>query len=124
MATISYEVIDIAPNVKLYRWLALTTTNDVGEPLYLSDSSDKTVQVYGTPSVGGSITIQGSNFPKTETPTYFTMHKVDLSNCTYTAAGGDVVIDNPVCIRPYVTAGDGSTSFNVALCCVKTTVKH
>lgn len=123
MATIPLEVIDIAPNVKVYRWMTMAN-GDVGAPLYLSDSSDKTVQVLGTFGTGGSVTIQGSNHPVTETPTYATLHKVDISAATYTAAGMDVIIDNPVCIRPYVTAGDVSTDLDIMLCCVKTTSKH
>jgi hypothetical protein len=103
----------------IYRWMGMAD-GDTGEPLYLSHSSDKTVQIYGTFGSGGSVTIQGSNNKASEEQTYATLHKIDLSALTYTAAGIDVIIDNPIAIRPSVTAGDENTSLNVILCCCKT----
>ena len=119
MSVIPLETINVVSGVMIYRWMEMGN-GDTGEPLYLSHSSDKTVQVYGTFGTGGSVTLQGSNHKADEEQTYASLHKVDISAATYGSAGMDVIIDNPIAIRPNVTAGDETTSLNVILCCCKT----
>jgi len=101
--------------VKIFKWTGLGNL-DTGAPLPIPSKSDKTVQVYGTFGSGGSVTIQGSNDLATETPTYASLHKIDISALTYTSAGIDTVVDNPNLIRPSVTAGDGDTDLDVIIC--------
>lgn len=119
MSEIALEIIDIAPDIKLYRWVGMTE-GDTGEILYLSQSTDKTVQVAGTFGEGGSVNLRGSNYPKNETKTWATLHKSDISDLTFTVADIFAIIDNTVAISPEVTAGDETTDLDVSICCAKT----
>ncbi len=97
-------------------WETLTTTNDTGLPLNPNGGSvsfsDKTVHVKGTFGVGGNVIIEGSN----DGSTYITLTDplgVDLN--TITAETVVAILENPLYIRPRVTAGDGTTDIDVIL---------
>lgn len=113
MATVSYT---LAPSTTLtlnrVKWLALTTTNQDGQPFDAPDFQDRTVQITGTFGTGGSVTIQGSNDDGT---TWATLTDPLGNNLTFTAAGMKQITELPQYIRPFVTAGDGTTSLNVYL---------
>lgn len=108
-------------SVFLVQWLALTTTNADGLPigglegaLSVPRLSDKTVQISGTFGIGGSLTLQGSN----DGTNWFPLTDPQGNAITKTAAALETVTENPVFIRPFITAGDGSTDLNVYLVCV------
>lgn len=86
---------------------------DTGEPVELIDYADKTATITGTFGTGGSITIQGSN----DGTNWFAMTDAQTSAVTKTAAAMEQLIENPRYVRPNVTAGDGTTSLAVQICC-------
>lgn len=94
------------------KWVALTTTNNDGSAVGLADFQDRTVQVYGTFGAGGSVTIQGSN---DDGVTWATLTDPLGNNLTFTSAGMKQITELPQYLRPYVTAGDGTTSLSVYL---------
>jgi hypothetical protein len=73
---------------------------------------DRTVQVTGTFSTGGSVSIEGSN----DGGTTWAILSDPLGNAlTFTAAGMKQITEMPDLIRAHVDGGDGSTSLNVYL---------
>ena len=92
-------------------WSGLLNGDD-GSAESTSRLSDKTVQVNGTFGAGGSVTIQGSN----DGINWFTLTEADgTTPATYTAAALAQLLENPLYVRPLVTAGDGTTSLTVTL---------
>lgn len=98
--------------------------NDEWTPsLVASHLSDKTVHVFGTFSTGGSLTWYGSNnFADKDTdPEHTDNEWIPLkdnqdNDLTKTVKGGDFVIENYWFICAKVTAGDGSTDIDIAVC--------
>jgi len=80
--------------------------------------ADKSAHVFGTFGTGGKLAVQGSNQLENIT-----------SNPTLNDAQGNVlemltekieqILENPVNIRPAVTAGDGTTNLKFYLCITK-----
>lgn len=102
-----------SPNINYQRvsWLAMLN-GDVGATWGGNDFQDRSVQVTGTFSTGGSVTIKGSN----DGGVTWSSLTDPLGNVlTFTAAGMKQITEVPELIRPEVTAGDGSTSLNVYL---------
>lgn len=95
-------------------WTGLDA-DDSGEPVQLPDFPDKTVTIEGTFSVGGSCTLQGSN----DGTNYYSLTDPQGNAITKTAAGIELVTENPKYIRPLVTAGDGSTAIEARLYCTR-----
>lgn len=102
-------------------WTPLTATNVDGQPFFSPFYSDKTVQVLGTFG-GATVTMYGVALPASSNPSagsghtdYDILHKVDLSNLTFTARGMFVVLENIGGIYPVATGGDGTTSLTVRL---------
>lgn len=83
---------------------------DTGLPVYAADYPEKTFQTFGTFGVGGTVILEASNDGGT---TWAAMHTRQGANLSFTAAGLTVVGENPLLIRPRVTAGDGTTSLTV-----------
>lgn len=118
MPTINHEPIPIPiftdfDGVICRKWPAMAN-GDVGEPIALTRYSDRTVQVTGTPGAGGTLVIRGSN----DGLTYDDMR--DVFGNTISATGSKLITltEVPIWIRPEVTGGDGTTSFNVAVAAV------
>jgi hypothetical protein len=112
MATIAPTTDQRSPFTKRFTWTALGQADD-GGAVSLFEYSDRTVQVTGTPGVGGTIVLEGS---LEETPsTYFPITDHQGNPVSFTAAGGEILIENVAHVRPRVTAGDGTTAFNVIL---------
>lgn len=86
---------------------------DTGAAVELVDYADKTFTVTGTFGSGGSITLQGSN----NNSDWFAMTDAQVTAVTKTAAGMELIVENPRYIRPIVTAGDGTTNLVVQICC-------
>ncbi len=122
MATIPISTEDdFIKNRSTYITWADMANGDDGEPLMFAGHADKTMQVFGTFGSGGSVTFEGSNDARVATDpnnaVWFTMNDPQTLPLVKTAAGGDLIIENPRYMRPRVTAGDGDTSITVILCC-------
>lgn len=104
------------PNVARVTWSGLLN-GDTGVPVALPEFPDKTVQIYGTFGVGGSVTLEGSNDIESETPTYAALTDPQANAVTKTAAALEVFEEAPNLVRPNVTAGDGTTSLTVKMVC-------
>ena len=106
---------------RTHKWTCAAIPNGNQSSLHSgSRLSDKTVQVFGTFGVGGSINIEGSNDGGT------TWHILNDSRgegnpLTLTAADTRAINENPDLIRANVTAGDGTTALTVII--VSSTVK-
>lgn len=114
MATVAFTVTELE---SLYghshqvKWLALnTTTATTGDPCGMSGSPDRSVQVFGTFSTGGAVTIEGSNDGGT---TWATLNDPQGNALVITAAGIYQIEQVTQLFRPHITGGDGSTSLNV-----------
>lgn len=96
--------------VKVISWANLLNGNS-GEAVGFSSHPDKTVHVAGTFSTGGSVNLEGSN----DGTNWVILTDSAGTAITLTAAGLVTVTQNPLFIRPNVTAGDGSTAIDVIL---------
>lgn len=99
----------------VHKWTATPLLNgDQSTHLTGPNLPDKTVQIFGTFGVGGSVNIEGSNDGGT------TWHIVNDSRgegnpITITAADTRTILENPERLRANVTAGDGTTSLTVQI---------
>lgn len=123
MATIAHVITrieDFKDDAHIITWGPLTFTGtDVGTPIKMPGSADRSVQVLGTLGTGGSVRIQGSNVPSPDVSAASTDFVVltdpqgnalDLASLKI-----EQVMEVPLWIRPLVTAGDGATSLTVQL---------
>lgn len=85
-------------------WETLTDADGVGELVTIPAISDRCVQVVGTFG-GNTVTIEGSNVPVPGAGDWFTMHNNLGDLLSFTAAGGDAVLENPYHIRAVSTGG-------------------
>lgn len=102
---------------KLVTWTGLLN-GDTGAPVFLPEHGDRSVQVTGTFGVGGTCVFQGNNDDPDITPVpvnYYSLTDPALTVISFTAAGGETVLDPTVFVRPNVTAGDGTTSLTVRM---------
>ncbi len=91
-------------------WLAMAN-GDTGGPVTLPAHADRSVQLGGTFSVGGTVVIEGSN----DGTTYLTLDDFQGNAMSFTAADIESVSQVTRFIRPDISAGDGSTSIDVYL---------
>ena len=97
------------------KW-ATMANGDVGEPINIPNYRDKAVQVKGTFGAGGSVAVEGSNVAgSTTNGDYATLNTVGGTALAITAAGIKNVGEDPLRIRPHVTAGDGTTALDVIM---------
>jgi hypothetical protein len=93
--------------VVLAKWGPLANGEN-GNPAQLRKWPTKTVQVFGTLGVGGSISIQGSN----DGTNWVTLRDSLGVALTFTALGLRDILENCVHFRAIVTAGDGTTALS------------
>lgn len=111
------EIIPVAENisddgsVQKVTWSTLTTTNITGTPVQLSKFGDKTVSVTGVLGVGGTLKIQGSN----DNTNWFDLTDPQGNALSFTALGMEAITENPMYIMPKVSAGNGTTNFDVIM---------
>lgn len=122
MPTIPVETTDdYIQNRSTYITWSNMANGDVGEYLKFAGHADKTMQVFGTFGTGGSLTFEGSNDPRVVTDpnnaVWFTMNDPQTLPLVKTSAGGDLIIENPIYMRPRVDSGDGTTSLTVIIAC-------
>jgi hypothetical protein len=93
-------------------WTGLTfATTDDGAPLGQPAWGERTVQVFGTFGVGGSLALEGSNNGTNWAP----VANRAGSALVFTSAGINRIQDYPLYVRPRVTAGDGTTNLSVVI---------
>lgn len=93
-------------------WTGLLNT-DTGSAIELVDYPDKTVTITGTFGTGGTLVMQGSN----DGTNWFSLTDPQANAISKTAAAMEAILEAPRYMRPNVTAGDGSTSLTVQVCC-------
>lgn len=98
-------------SVLLLDWAGLLNA-DQGSAVQFAKYADRCVQVTGTFGAAGSVTVEGSN----NGVNWFPLSRMAGGPATFTAAGGAQILDNPLFMRPNVTAGDGTTNLTVSLC--------
>lgn len=113
MATISPTLSDISGdgNVRKIVWAALTTTNDNGSPAEWIQWAGRCVQFNGTFGVGGTIKLQGSN----DGTNWYDLADAQGNAISKTAAGIEQVLEMTQFVRPFVSAGDGTTNLTATL---------
>lgn len=106
MATITATHAKVAKGVHKVIWLTLTETNTDGSPYGPDEGGpfnpDKTFHCFGTWG-GGTLVIQGSN----DGVNWLTLTDIHSNAASYTADAIDTIAENPLYIRPLVTAGTG-----------------
>jgi hypothetical protein len=105
-------------NHRVRTWTPLTTTNSDGDPIsYASNGmGGVTFQVNGTFGSGGTVLVEGSN----NGINWYTLSDQANSPVSFSAAGLKTVRDQPLFMRPRVSAGDGTTSITVVAALQKT----
>ena len=104
-------------SVNLVTWAGLTNaTSDAGSAIMEAWRGEKTFQVIGTFGVGGSLVVEGSNNGTDWSPLSIRQGTA----MSFTAAGFNRSQDQPIFVRPRVTAGDGTTNLTVIAACHRT----
>lgn len=99
-------------SVHVYSWTPMTFSGtDVGAPIEMPGSADRTVQVTGTPGTGGSVRIEGSM----DGVTYAVLSDPQGNALDITTLKIETIMELVRYIRPRITAGDGSTSLTVQI---------
>lgn len=100
--------------IALIEWTGLLNGDD-GAPYKCPKHADKTAQTTGTFGAGGSVALQGSNDPDAAAASFAVLHRADgaAPDANMTDAEPITPLENPLWIRPAVTAGDGTTSLTV-----------
>ncbi len=91
-------------------WLAMAN-GDTGAAITLPAHSDRSVQLGGTFSVGGTVVIEGSN----DGTNFLTLDDFQGNALSFTVADLESISQVSNHIRPDITAGDGSTAIDVYL---------
>lgn len=115
MATITHTPVTLPTlidfdGVRVRQWPTMAL-NDVGEPINLARFSDKTVQVFGTFGVGGTVLLEGS-INGTNWAPLKTVFNGDIS---FTSEAIATITEVPAYIRPRISAGDGTTSITILI---------
>lgn len=113
MATVNHTPVPLATlidfdGVRVRQWQNLAPS-DVGDPINLARFSDKTVQVFGTFGVGGTVVLEGSINGTNWAP----LKNVFNGDISFTDDAIATITEVPAYIRPRVSAGDGSTSITI-----------
>ena len=111
MATRTPVLQDALLDQKLYTWTGLLNGDDGAGGPHVG-SGDRTVQVFGTLGVGGTIIFEGSLDGGTN---WFPLRDPSSTAISFTAAGGRAILENVALVRPRVTGGDGTTSLTAIL---------
>lgn len=98
--------------VHVYRWTPMTHTgSDVGAPIEMPGSADRTVQVTGTLGTGGTVRIEGS----LDGSTYHVLSDPQGNALDINSLKIETIMEIVRYIRPRVTNGDGTTSLTVQI---------
>jgi hypothetical protein len=94
----------------------LTDADATGDWIETSIGADKSVQVIFSAG-SGTVTLQGSNEPGTPT-TGWGLRDVTHTALSFTASGGDQILEHSLKVRPVLSGGSGAT-IQVYLCLVE-----
>ena len=112
MADVGVKIVLTEAKSVIVTWETLTTTNLTGTPVVSGRYPDKTAQATGTFGASASIALDGSN----DGTNWFACTNATGSAIALTAATqGDLMVENPLYIRPILTNGDGSTDIDVVV---------
>jgi hypothetical protein len=114
-ATVTNQIGRADNSVVSYTWL-LTTGDPTGDPAQIPEWADQTWQFGKTGDVLGGATgaVQGSNTDADAD--YQTLsNAAGATPATFTAFGLKTTIENPLFVRPKLTAVGGGTSITVTL---------
>lgn len=113
MATIQPTINDISGegSVRKITWALLTTTNADGAPMDWIQWADRCIQFTGTFGVGGTIKLQGSN----DGTNWSDLTDPQGNAISKAAASIEAVSEITQWVRPFVSAGDGTTSLTATL---------
>lgn len=116
MATVALTQKKHIRGVHEFKWTPLTTTNSDGAKAGPDSGApslpDKTVHVTGTAGASFSMNIEGSN----DGTNWVILTDPQGNVLTFTAIDKlEQIQENPLYIRPNVTAGDGTTSVTVII---------
>jgi len=102
-------------------WEGVTVSGTPGAPFEAPNYPDKTVTVNGTFDAITAVTIEGSNALPTASQ-WHTLHDPSQNNLSFTAAGTEAILENPIYIRPNITtASAGHTSdLDIIIVCRRT----
>ena len=111
MTTVAYVAQDQFVGDIIYTWTPLTTANADGQPAQYQGAGDRVVQVTGTFGAGGTVILQGS----CDGTNWFGLNNPQGTALSFVAVGLKEVLENCPYIRPFVSAGDGTTSITAIL---------
>lgn len=113
MATVNATVEDVSGDGKVRKitWKNLTTTNADGAPAVWVAWADRSIQFTGTFGTGGTIKLQGSN----DGTNWIDLTDPQGNAISKTAAALEAVLEVAQYVRPYVSAGDGTTDLTATL---------
>ena len=101
-------------NTYLHTW-TLTTADPNGDSITIPGARDKTVQIGKNGDAFGTATlvVEGSNVAvPAANGDWFTLHDGDGQALSFTAAGGEVIAENPLHLRVRLSAvGVGASIF-------------
>jgi hypothetical protein len=104
----------------LFSWSGLLV-NDDGAALAVPWFAEKTVHVKGTFGAGGTAKIQFTNDGATAATfgalTACLARSPDSVAISITGEDGKIILENPVWLRPIITAGDGTTNLQCFIVC-------
>ena len=113
MATITPTITDPFGDgsVRKIVWSSLTTSNADGAAADWIQWADRCIQFTGTFGAGGTIKLQGSN----DGTNWFDLNNAQGTAISVTAAALKQVVELSQYVRPYVSAGDGTTNLTATL---------
>jgi hypothetical protein len=118
MATVPVIATTLPSGVVIFTWNGLTTTNSDGAGVEAAAFGDKSIQFVGVPGAGLAARIQGSNAPDGSSATYTNLRSPDSVVVSVTASLGMYqILENTAWIRPFISAGDGTTLLSAYLVC-------
>lgn len=113
MATVKPVISDISGegSVRKIVWGPLTTTNADGSGMDWIQWADRCIQFDGTFGAGGTIKLQGSN----DGTNWIDLTDPQGNAISKAAASIEAVSEITQFVRPFVSAGDGTTSLTATL---------
>lgn len=121
MATITgveTPIKEFGEECKIVTWSLLTTTNNYGSAVRLPGWADRSVQLTGTLSAAGAVTMYGSNVFSPNAANdddWAILNDAQGDPIVLNSLRIEAIIEVPLWVRPKITAGDGSTSLTVRM---------
>lgn len=106
------------PGMRMVSWTL--ANGDVGDPVDMSEYTDRTVDIGGTFGVGGSVTLRGNNAatkpnPASSATVWAPVTDPQANAITKTSKALEAILEAPRWTSPECTAGDGTTAIVVTM---------